>query len=565
MIRIDPDKFPHCYRGHEYAQKVVNGEKLVATPVYHACERYFDDLRDYTGKKESKFYLDLEKAERFLKLAQRFKHVKGEWETPNIKFESWQCFIFLNIYGWQNRNTGSRRFRTAHVEIPRGNGKSAVGSQVGLYHLSLEKPKGNEVYSAATGRDQARIILDSARAMARGNRSFLAATGTRVLANKIVHDATNSFFKALSADSNTLDGLQPACALIDELHAHRNRKVYDVIDSAMSKRSDSLLFVITTAGFDTSGIGYSQSVYAKKVASGEVPDESFFSYVSCPDEDDDPFDPKVWEKVNPNWGVSVDPENFESKALKAKNSPDALSNFLVKHLNKWLNANNPFFDLDKWDQCADPTLQIKDFYGEKVFSGVDLANTVDLTAFGHVFKDSNGVYNIFYDAFIPEQRVIEGYNDSYAGWVQDGHLHAMQGEVTNMEKLGEHFFEFSRYFKLLGVPFDPWSAREFAQRLSNKGLNMVEFRMTTANLSEAMKKLNELILQGKVRHNGSPLLRWCIGNVVAKRDANDNVFPRKENEKLKIDVAIAIIMAVAMWIEEEERTSPYENRGLIVI
>jgi len=564
MIKIDSAKYPFSFIGHEYAQSVVNDELPVATSVYHACERYFDDLRSERNG-GWRFYLDLERSERFLRLTQRFKHVKGEWATPHIKFEPWQCFIFLNVYGWVNKGTGHRRFRTAHVEIPRGNGKSAMASQVGLYHLALEKPKGNEIYSAATGRDQARIVLDSARAMANANKSFLNGTGTRVLANKIIHDKSNSFFKALSADSNTLDGLQPACALIDELHAHRNRKVFDVIDSAMSKRPDSLLFVITTAGFDTSGIGYAQSAYAKRIASGEVSDETFFSFVSTPDEDDEPFDPKVWAKVNPNWGVSVDPENFEAKAIKAKNSPDSLANFLVKHLNKWLNALNPYFDMDKWDACENKDLDINDFLGEKCFSGVDLANTVDLTGFSYIFKDDDGIYNIFCDSFIPEQKVIEGVNDSYAGWVEDKWLTATAGEVVNMEYLGEYFFSKIKMFKALGVPFDPWSAREFSQRLGGKGVEMVEFRMTVANLSEPMKKLLELMLQGKIRHNGNPVLRWCLSNVVAKRDANDNVFPRKDNDKLKIDLAVAVIMAIAMWIEEEEKRSPYETRGLIVI
>lgn len=565
MIKIDIGKFPYSYKGHEYAQRVVNNELPVATPVYHACERYFDDLRNFHSKKNAKYYLDLERSERFLRLAQRFKHVKGEWETPNIIFEPWQCFIFLNVYGWVNRGTNSRRFRTAHVEIPRGNGKSAVGSQVGLYHLSLENPKGNEVYSAATGRDQARIILDSARAMAKANKSFLNATGTKVLANKIVHDSSNSFFKALSADSNTLDGLQPACALIDELHAHKNRKVFDVIDSAMSKRPDSLLFVITTAGFDTSGIGYSQSVYAKKVASNDVSDETFFSFVSCPDEDDDPFDPAVWAKVNPNWGVSVDPENFEAKANKAKNAPDSLSNFLVKHLNKWINANNPYFDMDKWDACEVPDLNINDFYGRKCFSSIDLANNIDLTGAVYVFRDSEQNYNVFADAFIPEARVQEGYNDSYFGWVQQGHLTATQGEVINLEKMGDYFYEKIRNFKNQGTAFDPWAAREFSQRLSAKRVEMVEMTMNTRNLSEPMKKVLELMMLGKFRHNGNPVLRWCLSNVVAKRDANDNVYPRKENEKLKIDLAVALIMAIAMFIEEDEKASPYEKRDLIVI
>ena len=561
---INMEKYPSCYKGIIYAHQIINEEIVACEYIKGACRRFFDDLEKVESDSDYEFYFDYDKAERFLRLAQRFKHVKGVWKTPNLVLEPWQCFGFMQIYGWYSKLTQNRRFRTVHWEVARGNGKSANASQVGLYHLSLENPVGNEIYSAATGRDQARIVLDSARAMAKANDSFLKKTGTRVLANKILHEKSNSFFKALSADSNTLDGLQPACAIIDELHAHKNRKVFDVIDSAMSKRRDSLLFVITTAGFDTSGIGYSQSVYAKKVALGEVKDERFFSFVFTLDKDDDVFDPNVWQKANPNWGVSVDPVNFEAKALKAQASPSDKDNFIVKHLNLWINSANPFFNIKRWDNCADNTLIMDRFKGLPMWVGIDLASKIDLTSFAYIFKEDQ-TYHIFTDNFIPEARVEERVNDSYAGWVEDKYLIATKGEAINYPFLQEFLLERFRGHKVIGVHYDPWSASEFAQRLSAKGIDMVEFRMSTGNLSEPMKTLGAKILEEKVKHIGSPLMSWAIGNVVAKIDANENVFPRKENEKLKIDTAIAIIMGIAGHIQEELKESVYETRGVIVI
>jgi len=556
-------KYPYCYDGHNYALEVVSGKRLACKQVVGACNRYLNDLKRAEDP-NCDFYFDLDKAERFLRLAQKFKHVKGKWKNPCIVYESWQNFIFMNVFGFISKRTGSRRFRTCHIEVPRGNGKSAIASQVGLYMLALENPKGNEIYSAATGRDQARIILDSARAMARANKSYLKATGVRVLAHKLVHEKSESFFIALSADSNTLDGLQPACALIDELHSHKNRQVFDVIDSAMSKRRDSLLFVITTAGFNTSGIGYSQSVYCSKVCTGEVEDDSFFGIIWTIDEGDDPYDEKVWEKANPNWGVSVDPINFEAKAKKAKENPSDQNNFKVKHLNIWTNSSSPFFNVDKWDLCVDKNLSLSDFKGEKCWVGIDLASKIDLTSFAYIFKRNNKYY-FFTENFIPEQTILESKNDLYPKWVNSGAVIKTKGEAINYPYLEEVLFHRSREFKFQGVHYDPWNATELAQIMSGKRVEMIEFRMTTANLSEPMKKIDALIREGRFIHRDNGCERWCLGNVVAKQDANDNVFPRKDNDKLKIDPIVAGIMAMAGWVQDEENESVYEKRGILII
>ena len=558
---FDKKTYPHTCRAIQYANGVLDGNIPACEYIIGSCARFLDDLKN----EEADFYFDVDSSERFLRLAQKFHHVKGNWATPNIVFEDWQCFIFANIYGFISRRTNQRRFRSVHIEVARGNGKSAKASIVGLYHLALENPKGNEVYSAAQGRDQARIIMDSARAMAKANKGFLKATGAEVLAHQIVHDSSNSFFRALSSDSNTLDGLQPACALIDELHAHKNRGVYDVIDSAMSKRNDSLLFSITTAGFNTTGIGYSQSVYAKKVSIGEVVDNNFFAAVFTIDKDDDPFDPEVWPKANPNWGISVDPFNFEAKANKAKNNPEDLNNFIVKHLNVWTNAMNPFFSVDRWNLCKDDTLRMEDFAGEKCWVGLDLASKVDLTSISYIFKKDKKYY-LFVDNFIPEAAKRDSKNkDAYIKWSSKGELIVTPGEAINYPKLQEHVLEKAKKYSIQGIHFDPWNASELAQRLSVEGLEMIEFRMNTGNLSEPMKRLDAVIRECDLVHSGSSLMEWSLGNVVAKHDANDNVFPRKDNEQLKIDPIVASIMALAGWMQDEEKESIYESRGIVIL
>jgi phage terminase large subunit-like protein len=551
---FDPKKYPFCNSGHQYALDVVGGKIPNSKYIIGACLRYLEDL------KKGEFPFDVDAAEKYLRLVQKFEHVKGEWEPKNIKYQPWQNFIFMNIMGFINPVTGKRRFRIAHIEISRGSGKSLLASQAALYFLSLDNPMGNEISCVATKVDQARIVLDSARAMAKKNQSFLRATGTRVLAHKIVHDSSNSFVRALSSDDKSLDGLNDILAIMDELH-QMDRKLFEVISSGMSKRNDSLMLCITTAGFSTDSVGYSQSVYAKRVAVGEVKDEQLFSAVYCAEDSDDIFSEETWKKANPNYGVSVDDVTFRAKAQKAKEVPSDVANFKVKHLNIWLSESKAFFDINKWDLCADKDLRLEDFIGQRCIMGIDLASKIDLTSLAFVFKKDD-TYYVFDKSFIPEDTVKQANNVLYDNCISRGQLISTKGEAIDYNQIEKVILDYSKMFKIVDINYDPWNAAALSQNLMKERLNMVEFRMNTANLSEPTKNLDVLIRKGQIRHNGSELLRWCMSNVVVKEDANGNIYPRKNNEKLKIDPVIAIIMALATWMQKEVVESVYEQRGI---
>lgn len=547
-------EYPYCHSGHDYAWDILDGKIIACKYIIGACKRYLRNLED------PKFRFDTEKAERYLRLVQKFEHVIGVWKTPNIVYMPWQNFIWMNIMGFYSNETGYRKYRIAHVEVARGNAKSAMASQAALYFLALDNPVGNQIATVASRKEQARIVLDSARNMATKAHSFRASTGVKVQAHSIVHDKSNSKVRALAADSTGLDGLNEVLAVCDELHA-MDRKVFDVIYSGMSKRKDSLTLCITTAGFDVESVGYSQSIYAKKIALGEIEDEQFFSAVYTLDENDFPFDPTVWVKANPGYGDSVDTHTFEAKAKKAQDQASDKPNFLVKHLNMWLAEGKAFFDVGKWDLCADPTLKIEDFKGQSCIVAVDLASKVDLTSVVWTFK-KDGIYYIFDKSFIPEQTVKDERNAFYENCIASGDLIATPGEAIHYPNIEQVVIESSKTFKIMQCLYDPWNATSFAQDLSNERIEMVEFRHNTANFSEPTKNLDALIRQGKIRHNGSKLLRWCLGNLVCKYDAADNVFPRKNNEKLKIDPVIAIIMTIASWMQEDQKISVYETQGI---
>ena len=552
---FNKETHPNCYVGHQYALDVAGGKIIASIYTKGACERY---LREVDSDSPI-YYFDEDKAERYLRLVQKFKHVIGHWASDTIKYEPWQCFIWMNIMGFVSKLTGFRRFRIAHIEIPRGNAKSTMASQAALYFLALEESKGNYVATTATKKEQARIVLDAARAMAKENDSFLKNRGVKVLAHTITQARTNSVMRALSSEASSLDGLNDVLAVCDELHAMK-RETFDVIYSGMSKRKDSLTLCITTAGMDIESVGYTQSVYAKKICEGLLEDDQFFAIVYTIDEGDDIYAESTWRKANPNWDVSVDPITFKAKADKTKETPSDLPNFKIKHLNTWLSEARAFFDKGKWNQCAG-IIKLEDFKGKPARMGIDLASHIDLTSIALTFFEG-GKYYIFDKTFIPEKTVSEVRSTLYDECIAKGYLIATPGEAINYDFIRKEAEDLASSFRVQECMYDTWNATEMAQKLSNK-IEMVKFSMNVANFSEPMKKLDSLIRQGKVVHNGSPLLSWCIGNVVAKEDHNGNVFPRKSHVRLKIDPVVAILMSLAGWLQKGDETSVYETRGIL--
>ena len=554
-VKFDKKKYPYVHKAHKYAEDVVAGSILSSSYVVGACKRFLSDI-EVTDKE---WHFDVNAAEKYLRSVQKFHHVIGLWKTKNVVYEPWQCFIKANIFGFKMRETGFPRFRIAHIEVSRGNGKSLLASQAALYMLCLDNPNGNQISTVATKKEQARIVLDAARVMARKNVSFIKHTGVKVLAHTVVHEASNSIIRALSSETSGLDGLNDVLAICDELHAMK-RETFDVIYSGISKRSDSITLCITTAGTDMDSVGYSQSAYAKKVCLGEVIDDQFFAAVYCLEEKDDWADESVWIKANPNLGISVDIETMRAKVKKALVTPSDVPNIKIKHMNMWLSEAAAFYDQAKWDACADPNLKLADFSRQVCRLGIDLASHVDLTSIALIFR-KDGTYYVFDRTYIPEGTVKEANNVLYDDCIAKGFLIVTKGDAINYDFIREEAEKLAKDFRVVECAFDSWNATELAQKLSSR-IEMVKFAMNTANLSEPMKKLDILMREGKIKHNGSPLLRWCLGNVVAKSDHNDNVYPRKSHVRLKIDPIIAILMSLAMWVQTDAKDSVYAERGL---
>lgn len=558
-------------RATDYAQRCVDGVEGAGRLETLAAQRFISDLQKQ-GTPDFPFVVDEVKGNRACRFHELLPHIKGQWAKPEyvdgkfryakIELEDWQVFIEFQIFAWVHMTTGLRRFRRDYEEIARKNAKSTRVAARQLYMLTADGEQGAHCYSAATTGDQAREVFDVSRNMALREPEFLARFGVEVGKQDIVVAGSASSYRPLNAEGSTLDGLNIHSGVVDEVHAHKTRSVWDVLDTATGARSQPLLTAITTAGSDRSGVCYELRAYTIKVLEGVITDESWFGIVFTIDEGDDWRDPKIWRKANPNLGISVNLEDMQAACRKAEAMPSAVGNFLTKRLNVWVNADSAWMDMRAWDRCANPHLTLDDIKHLPCWVPLDLASKVDIAAAPVIAHDEEADrwYCVTKARFwLPERAVETGVNSQYDGWVRADYLNVTPGEVTDYDQIEEQLRDDARLLlDLREIPFDPFQATQLSGHMLAEGLPMVEMRPTVLNLSEPMKQLEALVLQGptKFQHDGNPAMTWMISNVVCHRDNKDNIYPRKERNENKIDGPVAVIMGIGRAMSTGAKNEP---------
>ena len=524
-------------RTTKYAKQVLAGDIIAGELVRLACKRHLDDLQK-SKRKDFPYKFDAELAETHMDFFKLCHHSKGEWAGTPINLELWQAFTIGSVFGWVKKDTGFRRFKKVYEQVARKNGKSTKAAGIGLDAMGIDGEAGAEVYSAATKRDQAKIIFNEASRMVKASPALKKHID--IFVNNLSIPGTNSKFEPLSSEAGSLDGLNIHFALIDELHAHKTRDVYDVLDTATGARNQPVIWIVTTAGKNKNGICFEVYEYAAKVLKGIVDDDTFFAYIAQPDEGDDPFDESTWLKANPNLGVSVKLDDLRAKAKTAREIPSAYNNFLCKHLNLWVSGETRFVDLNKWDLC-DGKLPKLD--GLPCYVGVDLASTEDTVSVTAEFPLDDGFYAVINHSFIPEENIAEKERKDglpYFAWIRQGYMTATPGEVIDYEWIESYVLQLCTKFKVLEVDYDPWNATQFAQGLTNEDITCVEIRQGFATMSEPIKDLKKLIIQRKIIHGGNPVLRAAVNAAVEITDPAGNVKLDKSKAKHKIDSLVSL-------------------------
>ena len=555
-------------KANRYIRDVTSGKRSACLFVRQACERQLRDLeRSEKNAKDFPFLFDRKAANRPCAFTEHLRHVKGPKAGEQIHLEDWQCFILTTLYGWKYRSgkwEGRRRFRKSYTEVPRGNGKSTLCSALALYMLCADGESGADIYSFATTRDQARIVFDDALAMARGNADLRAAYDLKTFNHSMAIIGTNSKFLPKSADADTLDGLNTHFAVIDELHAHKTRAVHDVVETSIGKRTQPLIFEITTAGFLLFGICMEDRRYVGHILDRSVYDENFFGIIYTIDQDDDWKSIAALKKANPNWGISCDETTILSNRKKALVTTSAQKNYLTKHLDVWVNSDSQWLDMEKFRKCVSPELREEDFRGCYCIYGLDLASKLDIAAVVKLFwrKNTQGAieYYVFQEFYLPAEAAQNSENSDYSGWVADGYLRITDGAITNLAEIQDYIRDDAKQYETLAVAYDPMQATQMSQTLLAEGVEMVELPQTLKNMSEPMKQLQALIYEGRIHFDGSPVMSWMFANVVCHLDAKENVYPRKEKAGDKIDGVVALIMALNQAIQKDVENEYAEGR-----
>lgn len=449
---------------------------------------------------------------------------------------------------------------------------------VGLIMLILDNEQGAEVYSAATKKDQAKIVFETAKRMVKASPYLRKHVG--VFTNNLHIDQTASKFEPLGADADTMDGLNSHCNIVDELHAHKTRELWDVLETGTSSRSQSLQIAITTSGLNAEGsICKEQHEYVKNVLEGIFEDDTYFGIIYTLDGwdgrikneiKDDWEDERCWIKANPSLDSAKSRDDMRRLVEKAKNVPASQNNLLCKHFNIWVQQEVRWLDLGEWQRSGKP-IDLDALRGQPCFGGLDLATKIDMNAFALVFPPfaERNDWVVLMRYWVPgdnvEQR-IKRDRVPYNIWADEGYLELTDGNIADYSVIRHRIKEDGDLYSIQEIGFDPWNASETSIKLQDEGFKMVEVRQGFKSLSEPAKKLEALIKAGLLSHGGNPILRWNANNVTVRTDGNENIVPDKKKSTERIDGIMAIVIAMSRaLVHQDDSESIYESSELLIL
>ena len=486
------------------------------------------------------------------------RHSKGQHSGEHFTLLPWQHDIFRELFG-RLKPDGMRQYRVAYIEVPKKNGKSTLLAGLALYMLLADEEPGAEVYGAACDREQAGIIYREAAAMVRASPALSKVLEVVDSRKTIIHRASNSFYRVLSADAFRAEGLNIHALLFDELHAQRDRRLWDALRYGGAARRQPLLLSITTAGeLDRNSLWWEQRTYAERCKADPTLDPSFFGCVYKADEADDPFDEATWRKANPSLGHTITLESFAADALEAKNSPSKLNSFLRYRLDVATASDVRWILPDKWAACGGA---LRPLEGRQAFVGLDLASTTDLTCAVYLFPDDDGTFDVlpfFWAAAENAQARARKDRVPYLDWAKQQTeygplLRLTEGNATDYDTVRRDINEISKRFVIRQMGADPWNAQHICQQLQGDGYDIVEFRQGVGSMSSPSKFLETLVLSRKLRHANHPMLSWMANNVSIDMNHQGDIKPSKVKSTERIDGIVGLIEAVGLW---QKATAP---------
>ena len=358
--------------------------------------------------------------------------------------------------------------------------------------------------------------------------------------------------------------------IFDELHTQKSSDLWEVCTTATGARRQPLIMAITTSGYDKQSLCFQMSEYATKVRDGIIKDDTFLPVLYRAEVEDNWKDEEVWKKANPGYGKIIKEDYFKQQFKKAELTPSFQNTFKRLHLNIWTGSESLWISDEDYMMANISPIAPEKLKGRDCFAGLDLASTRDISALVLIFPDEDENFDILPFFFVPEDKVkAQGVGDGvdYLTWVNQEYIISTPGNVQDYNYIEAKFKELAEDYNIISCAFDRWNSSQIVVNLINDGAKMNPIGMGFVSLSAPTKLLEKLILNKQINHGGNPVLRWMFNNVHITEDPAGNIKPNKAKSTNKIDGVVALVCALAEYLNniEDGNQSIYEGRGLIFI
>ena len=535
----------------EYFEKIKSGEYVVSNRVYKQYEKMVNDIYN-----SDKYIFDEERALRPIKFIETFcKHSKGEWAGKPVILELFQKAYISALFGFIDKETNLRRYKESMFYVARKNGKSTMLSGIAAYMMIADNEAGAEIYSCATKKDQAKLVFDETLNMI--NQSPYLSKHIKKRKSDLYFPLTMSKFQPLGKNSDTLDGLNAHCVIIDELHGVKDRNLYEVMQQSQSARRQPLLIMITTAGTVRECIFDDIYEYSCNIVDGTFEDDTFLPIIYELDKKEEWLDERCWSKSNPSLGAIKKLDDLKRKVEKAKNSPKDLSGVLTKDFNIRNTLSNAWLNFDDINNTE--TFNIENFKNFYAIGGADLSITTDLTCATLLFIDKETEKRYIHQMYwLPSENFNERVKIEkipYDKWLERGLIRLCNGNSINYSDVTAWFIEMLNNYGItpLWIYYDNYSAKYWVEEMKAHGFKMERCILGAKTLSLPMQQLGADLKAKKINYNNNPILKWCLTNTGVQEDRNGNIVPIKnQSAKQRIDGVASMLDAYVGLYEHYE-------------
>jgi len=550
-------------KSERYIQNILTSKVNHGKYIKFLCEQHENDL-----VKSKLYYFDADEANKYIRFIESLVFTQGKWAGKPFLLEDWQAFFISMMFGWKAKSTDLRRYKQVTLNVPKKNGKTELGAAIAVACAYLDKEERGQIFMSATSQDQAKICFDAAKAIVEKSKGL--SSRFQILQHRLIVQKNQTYIRYISSELGQSEGKGASIVIFDEEHLQTDDELRDSLKSGMAAREQPLFISISTAGTNKNVPYYNHLKTCKKIVEGVLKNDSHLILIYGAPEGKkkavDWEDPEVWKIANPNWGVSIIPENFIEEFLEAKNQPSKQPNFITKKLNIWADSSSTWIDSKKWEGLKSE-LKFEDFIGCDAYLGLDLGVTGDFSALSILIPKDGKMY-LFMRFWIPEdmaEKRTKSDGLQFRQWAREGFISLTEGNATDYNVIENDIVRLSEEINIVSLSYDKAFASMLTTRLINDwAISCRPFGQNVGNVTGPTKQFYEWIMNETIQHDGNPVMAWMISNVeVYQDDANANYKIHKGRSKNKVDGPTATVNAIGDYMFDYQEN--YGETELIIV